>query len=81
MEEKYNELNKTVADPNAMNDMDKWRGYMKEISDMEPIIEKYREYKQIKDDIEGSRQILDEEKDEELRELAKMELSGKGRNA
>ncbi len=77
LEEKYNELNKTVADPNAMNDMDKWRGYMKEISDMEPIIEKYREYKQIKDDIEGSRQILDEEKDEELRELAKMELSEK----
>lgn len=77
LEQKYNELNRIVAEPESMNDMDKWRGYMKEISDMEPIVHKYREFKQTRDDIEGSRQILEEEKDEELRELAKMELSEK----
>ncbi len=77
LEEKYEELNKIVADPSTMNDMDKWKAYMKEISDTEPIIQKYREFKQTRDDIEGSKQILEEEKDEELRELAKMELSEK----
>lgn len=77
LEEKYEELNKIVADPSTMNDMDKWKAYMKEISDTELIIQKYREFKQTRDDIEGSKQILEEEKDEELRELAKMELSEK----
>ena len=77
LEEKYEELNKIVADPSTMNDMDKWKAYMKEISDTEPIIQKYREFKQTRDDIDGSKQILEEEKDEELRELAKMELSEK----
>lgn len=77
LEEKYEELNKIVADPSTMNDMDKWKAYMKEISDTEPIIQKYREFKQTRDDIEGSKQILEEEKDEELRELAKLELSEK----
>lgn len=77
LEEKYEELNKIVADPSTMNDMNKWKAYMKEISDTEPIIQKYREFKQTRDDIEGSKQILEEEKDEELRELAKMELSEK----
>ena len=33
LEEKYEELNKIVADPSTMNDMDKSKAYMKEISD------------------------------------------------
>lgn len=48
---------------------------MKEHADLEPIIMKYREYKAVLDSIAESKEILQEESDEELRELAKMELS------
>lgn len=48
---------------------------MKEHADLEPIIMKYREYKAVLDAIAESKEILQEESDEELRELAKMELS------
>ena len=50
---------------------------MKEHSDLEPIVMKYREYKEVLNSIQESKEILQEESDEELRELAKMELSEK----
>ena len=48
---------------------------MKEHSDLEPIVMKYREYTNVLNSIKESKEILQEESDEELRELAKMELS------
>lgn len=45
--------------------------------DLEPIVSKYREYKQTKEDIEAAKEILETSSDEEFRELAKMELSEK----
>ena len=49
---------------------------MKEQSDLAPIVEAYKEYKNCKQNIEESLQLLEEESDEEMRELAKEELSG-----
>lgn len=48
---------------------------MKEQSDLEPVVEKYKEYKSAKEGIADSLAILDEETDEEMRELAKEELN------
>src|SRR3712207_9494275 len=48
---------------------------MKENSELEPIVMKYREYRKVNETIAESKQILEEESDEELRELAKMELA------
>ena len=48
---------------------------MKENSELEPIVMKYREYRKVNETIAESKQILEEESDEDLRELAKMELS------
>ncbi len=75
LQAKYIELNRNVSSPDAMKDMSAWKEKMKEISDMEPILSKYNEYKTAKSDIEGSKEILENEKDEELRELAKEELA------
>ena len=58
-----------------LNDQDKFRKLMKEQNDLSDIVEKYKEYKQTKENIEDSLTILDEESDEELKELAKEELS------
>ena len=77
LEEKYEELNMKVADPDIIADQSNWQKLMKELSDLEPIVEKYREYKSTKADIDGAKEILETSNDEEFRELAKMELSEK----
>ena len=48
---------------------------MKEQAELTPIVEKYNEYKAAKENIEESLEILEEETDEEMRELAKEELA------
>ena len=77
LEEKYEELSMKVADPDIISDQSSWQKFMKEMSDLEPIVEKYREYKKTKSDIEDAKEILDTSNDEEFRELAKMELADK----
>ncbi len=77
LEEKYEELNMKVADPDIIADQSNWQKLMKEVSDLEPIVAKYKEYKNTKDDIEGAKEILETSNDEEFRVLAKMELSEK----
>ena len=72
--EKYEELSMKVSDPDVINNQPLWQKSMKEMGEMEPIVQKYREYKKIKEDIEGAKEMLDAG-DEELKELAKMELS------
>lgn len=75
LEDTYKDLTEKIADPEIINDQKVWQKYMKEHADLEPIIMKYREYKSVLDSIAESKEILQEESDEELRELAKMELS------
>lgn len=73
---KYEELSLKVSDPEIINDQAVWQKHIKDMSDMEPIVNKYREYKKTTDDLKGTREMLNEGgMDEELRELAKMELS------
>ncbi len=77
IEGKYAELTGKVSDPDIIADQAVWQKYVKEMSDMEPIVNKYKEYKKVTDDIKGAKEILnDNSSDEELREMAKMELSG-----
>lgn len=75
IEEKYEDLSAKVADPEVINDQKLWQKYMKEHAEITPIVEKYREYKAARNGILEAKTILLEENDEELRELAKMELS------
>ncbi|MCL1808657.1 MAG: peptide chain release factor 1 [Clostridiales bacterium] len=74
--EKYDELSLKASDPDVISDQAKWQKYIREMSEMEPIVNKYREYKKAKADLDGTKQMLDEGgMDEELRDLAKAELS------
>ena len=75
LEDKYKELTEKISDPEIINDQKTWQKYMKEHADLEPIVMKYREYRKVNETIAESKQILEEESDEDLRELAKMELS------
>lgn len=64
-----------LNDPDVVNDQKRFRSLMKEQNDLAPIVEKYNEYKEAKQNIEESLEILEEETDEDMRELAKEELS------
>lgn len=71
---KYDELAEKVSDPEVINNQPVWQKYIKEMGEMEPIVKAYKEYKKAKSDLEGAKEMLDEG-DEEMRELAKMEIS------
>ena len=75
LEDKYIDLTEKISDMEIINDQKVWQKYMKEHADLEPIVNKYREYKSVLNDLSESKAILEEESDEELRELAKMEIS------
>lgn len=71
---KFEEIGQQITDPAVMADMKKFVALNKEYRQLEPIVQAYEKYKNVLSNIESSRQILANEKDEELREMAKMEL-------
>ncbi len=71
---RYDELNNRLYDPSVAGDATKYNETMKEIKSIEEIVLKYREYKALKQTVEDSLEILENESDKELRELAQMEL-------
>ena len=72
--EKYEELSMKVSDPEIINNQPVWQKHIKEMGEMEPIVNKYKEYKAAKESMAEAKDMLDMG-DEELRELAKMEIS------
>ena len=73
--EKYREMSLKVSDPEVINDQPVWQKYIKEMGEMEPIVKKYEEYKKAKTDLQEAKDIVELESDEELRDLAKMEVN------
>ena len=72
---RFEELMSELSEPDVANDPAHFRKLMKEQSDLTPIVEAYREYKQCNQNIEDSLAMLEEESDEEMREMAKEELN------
>lgn len=72
---RYNELNKKIYEPDIAANVDEYQKIMKEIRELEPVVLKYREYKDAKQAIEDSLELLgDSSADTELKELAQLEL-------
>ena len=72
---RFEELMSELSEPDVANNPERFRKLMKEQSDLAPIVAAYKEYKQCKQNIADSLAMLDEESDEEMRELAKEELN------
>ena len=64
-----------LNEPGVANDQKRFRELMKEQSDLTPIVEAYREYKKRNQDVEDSLAMLEEESDEDMREMLKEELN------
>ncbi len=72
--DRYEEVEKLIAEPDIMSDMKRYIQLNKEYKDLQPIITAYKEYKNVRDNIDSTREILAMEKDTEFREMAKAEL-------
>ena len=75
LQEKYDSLQKQLSDPEVISDMKKYVQLNKEYKELSPIIEAGKEYRKMVDDYDSAKEILAGEKDEELREMAKDEIS------
>lgn len=72
---RLDEILSELQEPDVANDQERFRKLMKEQNELTPIVEAYKEYKASKQAIQDSLDMLEEESDEEMRELAKEELS------
>ena len=71
----YEDINMELASPDVTSDQRRFRNLMKEQSNLTPLVEAYTAYKKANQDIKDSLEMLEEENDEEMREMLKEELS------
>ncbi len=72
---RFEEIQNELSEPDVVNDQTRFRKLMKEQNDLTPLVDKYTEYKQAKQTIDESLEMLETESDEEMREMLKAELA------
>ena len=70
VEKRYEELNGLIADPEVISRQSEWTKLMKEHSDIEDVVLKYREYKQVSKNLEDAKEMME---DPDLKELAEID--------
>lgn len=75
VEDKYKSLTKEIIDPEVIEDRQRWQKLVKEHAELEPIVEKYKEYKKISKNLEEDKEMLKEEIDAEFKELVEEEVA------
>lgn len=71
---RFEEVGQLLAQPDTVSDMKKFSKLSKEYRDLEKIVQKYNQYSDVKGHLKQAKEVLEQEKDAELRELAKMEI-------
>ena len=74
-ENKYDELSVKISDPTIMANQNEWRKLCKEHSDLEIIVNAYREYKKVSEDLKANKEMLSEESDREMKEMLSEEIT------
>ena len=72
---RYEEITNELSEPSVVGDQNRFRKLMKEQSDIQPLVDTYVEYKKCQETMDDSLTMLEEESDEEMREMLKEELS------
>ncbi len=75
VEKRFEEINMQLQAPDVANDQKKYRSLMKEYSDLQELVGAYRSYKSVQQQIKDSLHIIEQEKDEDFRAMAKEELA------
>lgn len=74
LEDRYNKLNEMLSDPEIVSDVNNLREYSKEQSGLEDVVVAFREYKDVTTGLKDAKEMLEEESDEDMIELAKAEI-------
>ncbi len=69
VEGKYEELTMRISDPNVIADQENWQKLVKEHSDLEAIVTRYREFKGLQEELDSNMEMLQSEDDQEMREM------------
>ena len=75
VEDRYERLNELLSDPQIINDTKKLREYSKEQSDIQETVQTYREYKDVREQFNDAKAMLEEKLDNEMREMVKEEVN------
>ena len=74
VKDRFEEVGRLITEPEIMHDMKRYVRLNKEYKNLEPVIQAYEEYKNLLSNIQNAKDLLASEKDEEFREMVKMEL-------
>jgi peptide chain release factor 1 len=74
--QRFEDIGLEMSNPSVVADQARFRALARERSQLEPIVEEYLRYRRLRSDVEGHREIIRSESDEDLRALAQEELSG-----
>ena len=75
VEDKYMQLESMISDPDIIADMAKWQKYSREHANLGVIVEKFREYKEVRKGIDDAREMFEEQLDDEFRKMVEGELT------
>lgn len=75
VEDRYEKLNELLSDPDVVSDPKKLREYSKEQSAIQETVQTYREYKQVKEELQDAKLLLEDKLDAEMREMVKDEVA------
>lgn len=75
LEDRYEKLNELLSDPEIVSDSNKLREYSKEQAGLEETVQVYREYKDTSEQLDEAKAMLEEDLDEEMKEMTKEEIS------
>jgi len=73
-ENRYEEINHKLSDPMVISNQDEYRKLMKEHSELEEVVLKFRDYRSIKKDISDARELLEDKLDKDFRDMVEAEL-------
>lgn len=74
IKERFDEVSQQITQPEVVSDMARFKKISKEYKDLEKIVNQYNAYKNLLSNIDGAKDVIANEKDEEFRDLAKAEL-------
>ncbi|OON70988.1 peptide chain release factor 1 [Hymenobacter sp. CRA2] len=72
--QRFNDVGQQLLDPDVMSDMKRYKALNKEYKDLNKIVVEYKAYQSVLSNIEGAREVIATEKDEDFRQMAKDEL-------
>ncbi|MDI2587764.1 peptide chain release factor 1 [Psychrobacillus sp. NEAU-3TGS] len=75
VEDRYDKLNELLSDPDVVNDTKKLRQYSKEQSDLQDTVDVYREYKEVKSQLQDAKLMLEDKLDADMKEMVKEEVN------